>query len=501
MIDAGELIDPERLGAAERLSHLLPHQWTQSDRDFASRNPTVHGRGFPRKLVFGSDYFYGQSNGLAPIESVSGRDNYPPFSYAKGGFSVGWGAAVLRPDDCDLVDWPISNQELDPYYASVLGGIPYSGSNDLLAANFPFMREPGNSLRLTQGNAALLHELEASGMFDRERLVFGKARLLANADSGCVDGCKYCGCCMSGCAYGAIYKASRDIDGMIAAGEIDYRAGLTVHRLEESGTGVTVLACNAQGAGESWEFDRVFLAAGALNSTRIVLQSKQLYDEKVEIKTTIGFVAPMFRLGRMPLDWPDCNTMPGIFLEYKVEGLSDHWVHTQLSTPNEMALEKLGVTLGGAGWGYALRRRAAEHLVVALCNLHSDHANNYEIVLKKGRDGENDKIISARRDTEGATYAIDMAIRKLFRIGRKVGCYPILPAVQRSTQVVGYHIGGGLPMRRNPQTETETNCFGSPKGWKRIHVVDSSVFPSVPGTTIGLLAMANAARIATEVEL
>ena len=50
-------------------------------------------------------------------------------------------------------------------------------------------------------------------------------------------------------------------------------------------------------------------------------------------------------------------------------------------------------------------------------------------------------------------------------------------------------------MRHSPVRETDTNIWGNPKGWSRIHVVDSSVFPSIPGTTVGLLAMANARRI------
>jgi choline dehydrogenase-like flavoprotein len=54
-------------------------------------------------------------------------------------------------------------------------------------------------------------------------------------------------------------------------------------------------------------------------------------------------------------------------------------------------------------------------------------------------------------------------------------------------------------MMKHPIAETDTNLLGNPKGWRRIHVIDSSVFPSLPATTPGLLAMANAARIASEI--
>jgi len=41
----------------------------------------------------------------------------------------------------------------------------------------------------------------------------------------------------------------------------------------------------------------------------------------------------------------------------------------------------------------------------------------------------------------------------------------------------------------------DTDILGRVNAWEHIHVVDTSVFPSLPGTTIGLLAMANAYRI------
>jgi len=56
-------------------------------------------------------------------------------------------------------------------------------------------------------------------------------------------------------------------------------------------------------------------------------------------------------------------------------------------------------------------------------------------------------------------------------------------------------------MRENPIEDTETNLLGNPKDWNNIHVIDSSVFPSLPATTIGLLSMANASRIASKMDI
>lgn len=501
VLDAGELIDPERAALAKKLSQLPPCGWKAADRDYLTQNHTVHDGDFPRKLAFGSDYFYGKSKVMAPIESTSGRLDFPPFSYAKGGFSIGWGAAVLPPDDCDLRDWPIGSRELNKYYQEVLSGAPYSAKEDSLSVNFPLIKRPDECVKLTRGNETLIRALNRSGLLTPNRLVYGQSRLLMNADSNCSDGCKYCGCCMSGCVYGAIYKSSREIEKLVSNNQIDYRPGMIVEKLEEVGAAVKVSGHKMEGGEESFTFDRVFVAAGAMNSTRIVLQSKKLYGHKSYIKKTAGFVVPMLSMRKMPLDWPTSNTMPGVFLEYKVDGLSDHWVHTQLSTANEMVLDKLKITLNGAGLMHAMKRKLIEHLAVAVCNLHSDHANTYEIVLMRGGGGEGDKIISTLHESRDVERAITKAIRKLFHIGHKIGCYPIIPAIQRNPKIVGYHLGGSMPMRLSPESELDTDCFGRPNGWQRIHVVDSSVFPSIPGTTIGLLAMANAARIASEAEL
>jgi choline dehydrogenase-like flavoprotein len=49
-------------------------------------------------------------------------------------------------------------------------------------------------------------------------------------------------------------------------------------------------------------------------------------------------------------------------------------------------------------------------------------------------------------------------------------------------------------MRRNPGA-FEVDLQGRPTGFSRVHLVDASVFPSLPATTITLSVMANAHRI------
>ena len=50
-------------------------------------------------------------------------------------------------------------------------------------------------------------------------------------------------------------------------------------------------------------------------------------------------------------------------------------------------------------------------------------------------------------------------------------------------------------MKTNPSKDNECYPNGEIKGLKNVFIIDSSNFPSIPGTTVALLTMANAYRI------
>jgi len=494
IIDAGLELDEERLTLVERLSKLPPQEWSENDINAITANPTVHAHSLPKKLVFGSDYFYAGNDVRA---AISGRGETPPFSYAKGGFSVGWGAAVLPADDCDLDDWPIRSKELSKYYEENLRYIPYSSCEDELSLNFPLYKSNPSALRLSKGNASILSDLKKSGLCQKNHLVFGQARLLVSAnDTKELNGCQYCGYCMSGCVYGCIFKANNEFERLAQQGQLIYQKNLLVTSLKEENNKVELCFYNAKGNANRASFDRIFLAAGAVNSTRIILQSKKLYGQPVLLKSRAGFVAPLLRWKKTPIEWPNINTQPGIFLEFKVPNLDNHWVHTQLSTPNELVFEKLKYDNNKKNIIQNVKKYAMEHLLIAFCNMHSTHSNGYVLRLE---EVSGKPVLRYQREEKDNSLSFSKTIRHLRQICRQINCYPIIPLIKNNSG--SYHVGGSLPMRVEPKKATETDIWGKPLGFKRIHVVDSSVFPSLPGTTIGLLAMANASRIASEIEL
>jgi hypothetical protein len=62
----------------------------------------------------------------------------------------------------------------------------------------------------------------------------------------------------------------------------------------------------------------------------------------------------------------------------------------------------------------------------------------------------------------------------------------------------GTHCGSSFPMRARPSAPFDTDALGRPFGWRRVHAVDASILPSIPGTTLAFAVMANAVRIAEQ---
>ena len=98
-------------------------------------------------------------------------------------------------------------------------------------------------------------------------------------------------------------------------------------------------------------------------------------------------------------------------------------------------------------------------------------------------------------DQKRITTLLNSRLKKIFRRRAMIA----LGFLRRdSFSSLGYHFGSSFPMCAEPKLPTDTDLLGRPFGWKNVYIVDTSVLPSIPGTSIGLLTMANAHRIATE---
>jgi choline dehydrogenase-like flavoprotein len=137
-------------------------------------------------------------------------------------------------------------------------------------------------------------------------------------------------------------------------------------------------------------------------------------------------------------------------------------------------------------------------MLIAQGYLHSDHSTAIEITLERRQAGGDLLKLSAQpRKVGDVDAALARVVRKIAANRGRIRAVPLAPLLQKTVPGRGYHSGGTFPMRRNPNF-LESDMLGRPGGLKRVHVVDSSVFPSIPATTITFSVMANAHRIATQ---
>lgn len=495
VLDIGRELPSDLEQTRRSMSLREPTHWSADEWRELGRNEST-ARRVPRKLVFGSGFFYAEEEAIMESwnQEILGS---PPWSPARGGFSVGWGAAVLPPAQSDISDWPITRPELLENMRTVLEGVPLSEPDDELGSVFGRLRPLGSEvLPLTLGQRKLLERLrDARVEHESKRLLVGQSRLLTQAGDTSDLRCRMCGHCSSGCVYGSIYTAEQQIDRWIREEAVDYRRDATVFKLHESNDSVQIRFLSG-GQVETLEADRVFLASGAVNTTRILLNSCSSELQFATVRRTGGSLHLFASASPLPVSWPEVNTQTSHFVSFRDESISRYWSHVQIGQPNELILKRLGLThenveslIGRA------RKLAASHMVAATQNLHSDHGPTYQIRISQN-DSKVPVMYTTQYLTKESRFVARRFSKELSRQLQKVGLFRLPVTRVGSRTALSYHFGASFPMASQPTDANHTDTLGRPFGWQRVHAVDTSVLPAIPATTVGLLTMANAHRIA-----
>lgn len=492
ILDAGLQLEPERRSAVQSLASTSPSAWEPGATAVVRDGALANTSGIPSKLAYGSDFPYRLIEGA--VQVICENAECKP-SFARGGFSTVWGSAVLPYTQNDIQDWPISIQDLEPGYRAVLQWMPLSARNDALAESFPLYSDQCVSLPASRQAAAIMSDLKRNqAALNKRGFNFGWSRLAVIAGGeDAKSNCKQCGLCMYGCPYSLIYSSDQTLATLLTTGRAQYRPGILVRSVHETPSGVSIHASTSDQQPVSFSGDRVFLAAGVLNTTAILLRSLNATNAAVHIHDSPYFLLPMLRLRntrevmREPL-----HTLAQIFMEISDASISPYTIHLQAYTYNDLFREAALAALG------PLKKLPIDPLLGRLIlfqgYLHSHHAPPISATLQSS--GSGDSLLLRGVASRDATRSIRKLMLKLTRLSAKTKLLPLTPMLQLGKPGRGFHSGGSFPMRKDPR-HGETDILGRPHGLKRIHAVDATVLPSIPATTITYTVMANAYRIAT----
>ena len=497
VIDIGHRLEPAQREAVVRLADRAPSAWDQDDIDLISRQPvddTV--KGLPQKRAYGSDFPFrnvGQLDGVTAI----GQANGAVISAAYGGLSNVWGSQVMVFTTATFDQWPVTGHEMEAHYKAVLGAIPYAAEEDALARHFPLVGQARPLPQLAPRALAVLRSAERHGQeLSRIGVAVGKARLAFDSTA-----CVRCGLCMTGCPYSLIYSASHTFDRLRRSGRIQYHDDLLAFEVGQDGDTPYVLARQVStGTVQRFEADRVYVAAGALGTTRLVLGSLRLFDQDVELAESVQFVLPMLSARATPD--PRLSTEFTLNQFNMAISTDDEWRDVSanpLLPPQRRHFrrpaESSCLALGRGSYqppGPPANRRPRVPPIVGVSPLRA-----------RAEKPLGDQVLPGFRMSGDLAHGSQIpmfrqVVRKVLQASPHLDLWPALPMMFFSAPGKSYHFGGSFPHSDLPADgPLTTDRWGRLRQWSRVHMVDASVFPNVPATTFTLTIMANAHRIAT----
>ncbi len=185
----------------------------------------------------------------------------------RGGLTNIWGGGMFALADRDLEGWPVTAAELEPYYRRIADLVGVCGEPDALDQySKSFANRPP---LLTSPVIHALRDAVNRGRTRTWKILAGAGRLALETRQGLPHSCVYSGECMLGCPRESIWSASRELDRLETSGVIDRYVVGRVRTVRNR----TVEVATPNGTEQFGPFDRVFLTAGCIATTEIVMRS------------------------------------------------------------------------------------------------------------------------------------------------------------------------------------------------------------------------------------
>jgi len=499
LLDTGIVLEDELASKVNSLSKTDEGAW---DQDFIAKMKSsmeANANGVPLKTLYSSDFPFRPAKNAHSIH-LNEAEAIP--SYARGGFSNVWGASVLPYVDSDLSDWPISTEDLAPHYQNILSIIELAGESDGLAEKFPLYTDTLVKTQTSrQTNAFLVDLSNSKSSLNEEGIFFGKSRIALRRMNIHGRSCSYCGMCMYGCPYDLIYSTSQTLERLKLNPRFHYLGGVLVRSFIEENECVKILAEDLKTSRPlTFSADRLFIGAGVFSTAKIILKSLDAWNTEITAKDSQYFLFPIFRWnGIAGVDTEKLNTLAQAYLEIRDLQIDPNYIHLQIYSYNELYIAAIRASLGP--FLFKMLRPIViwfiSRLLIVQGYLHSSSSGTLAIHLEAATSEKNENLCVTGSRTSDQRDIILKILKKLRKKGRLLRAIPLRFLLKVPATGRGFHTGGTFPMRKTPR-KFETDTLGRLKGLNRTHIVDASVFPSIPATTITFSIMANAHRIATE---
>jgi hypothetical protein len=396
-----------------------------------------------------------------------------------GGLSNFWGGTMLPFTADDLRNWPIGPGDLDPYYNEVADHVGISGKQDDLNRFFEkdYSNRPPIQLLPGMDNLnTLVNRTQAQGDFE---IYSGVNRVALETRPNVEKACVYCGECMGGCFNGSIYNACSSIESFVEKMNIE---SVPARVLSIDPTRCSLKYEMGNIKEETRRFERIFLCAGCVGSTEILMRSYGLSSGPILVDNVV-FQFPILNLD-VSLKAVDRNRYFSLTnLIFECEPREDGLRPAQVQVyPNFDYLwrnfipERLWPL---ARWGVRVMR---DRLLWARAYLHSDHGFAYAMSL----NSESNLCFEPIREPNwGELDRLMLGLKSVVN-QRPYLIPPVKPIMAKTSS----HYGGSLPFGSGLLDISADGALGG-----GLFLCDSALFPESPSTSLTFTIMANACRI------
>lgn len=441
-----------------------------------------------------------------PQHRVESKGFSPLLSFARGGLAEAWTGGVYPFNEEEMRPFPFSYTEMRSSYDEIARRIGVSGVQDDLAAVMPmhsYLQEP---LSLDQHSQNLLEKYQKRRDWFKEHLncVMGRARMaVLSQDLDNRHACNYRGRCLWGCPRGSFYTPSFTLQECSRYASFQYLPGHFVCHFEADRDGRishVVAESLKTNTIKKFDVDTLVLAAGALSTSRIFLESWRRHTGAIIRLTGLMDNQQIF----IPFVNRDLIGKP-----YQDESYQYHQIAFGiLGDSPERYLHGLITTLKTALVHPLIQRTPTDlrfavfmfkylHAALGLVNLNLSNTRRVEnyVTLGHHRQGEVSDLQIQYEPASNHARRVEAATQEVKRVLRHLKC--IVPPGQVHVRPMGasVHYSGTLPMSSEKEPLTVSpNCQSH--DFENLYIVDGSTFPVLPAKNLTFTLMANAARVA-----
>lgn len=439
---------------------------------------------------------------LLPVESET---FFPVQSLALGGLGVGWGAGCQKYEPFELERAGMPPVEMTRYYDEVVRDIGVSGAvEDDTAPHIlapAFLQPPSeidtNSRTILDLYQRRRSELLAAGF----KLGRDSLAMLTRPMSrpGIERGANpYTDMDFYGTADYSIYRPKYTIIELQQHRLFRYRGEALVQRFDESDDRVTVTYMDRSTGTIHRAFaKKLLLAAGAINSARIALRSRALYNARQPVLANPMHYMPCINLRMLGRAAEDRRHSMGQLLAVYTPAhrLPEHVIIGTISYRSLLLYRIVRQMPLPPALGILLARTLVTSLT--MMGVHHPEAASEEKWIELRQTSSSDVLVAGYNSSDRERALMKADLRGLVRCLWKLRCVPL--AIFATNPGSSIHYAGTVPVSHDPPAASLTSdSRGKLNGNRHTYLADSASWTYLPAKGLTLTLMANARRIAHE---